>query len=110
MSAVGGKTICEYFMNKYYIYVIKSLINGRHYVGLTEDVSKRLKKHNERKVRSTKAYAPYKLLYVEEYNDRKDARKREIFLKTGQGRDSIKNILSEKDIKEECPSGLRRQS
>ena len=81
-------------MNKYYVYVIKSLVNGRHYAGFTEDVSKRLKKHNGKEVRATKAYAPYELLYVEECDNRINARKREIFLKSGQGRDFIKNVAS----------------
>ena len=70
-------------MEKYYVYVIKSLVNEKHYVGFTEDVSKRLKKHNGRKVRSTKSNAPYKLLYVEECDSRINARKREVFLKSG---------------------------
>lgn len=93
---------------KYYVYVLNSLLSGKHYIGCTEDVLNRLNRHNEGKVRSTKAFKPYELLYVEEYNNKTEARKREIFLKTGYGRNVIKNILSGKYIKDRCPSGLRR--
>ena len=80
-------------MGKYYVYVIKSLVNERHYVGFTKDISNRLRRHNKRKVKATKAYVPYEIVYVEECDDRTKARKRELFLKTGQGRDYIKNVI-----------------
>ena len=79
-------------MEKHYVYVIKSLVNKRHYVGFTKDISNRLRRHNERKVKATKAYVPYEIVYVEECDDRTKARKREVFLKSGQGRDFIKNV------------------
>ena len=78
----------------YYVYVIKSEKNGKNYIGYTEDLEIRLLSHNQGKVRSTKAYKPYKLLYKEEFSDKTTARKRELFLKSGRGRDFIKSILS----------------
>ena len=78
----------------YYVYILESLTNGKHYVGYTGDILERLAKHNHGKVRSTKAYKPYKLLYKEEFKDKTVARKRELFLKSGRGRDFIKSILN----------------
>ena len=78
----------------YYVYVLKSLVNDRQYVGYTQDIFERLKMHNQGKVRSTKAYKPYKLIYKEEFSDKTAARKRELFLKSGRGRDFIKSIFS----------------
>ena len=78
----------------YYIYVIKSEKNGKHYIGYTEDLAKRLISHNSGKVRSTKAHRPYKVIYKEEYINKTEARKREIFLKSGQGREELKNKFS----------------
>ena len=61
--------------------------------GYTENLEKRLLSHNLGKVRSTKAHKPYKLIYKEEYIDKTEARKREIFLKSGQGREQLKACL-----------------
>ncbi len=76
------------------VYVLKSLVNGRMYTGYTEDVEGRLDYHNSGKVRSTKAYKPYALVYTEEFADKTEARKREIFLKTGKGREYLKTKIS----------------
>ena len=48
-----------------FVYILQSLINGKHYYGSTKDVEKRIKLHNRGKVRSTKANRPYKLIYSE---------------------------------------------
>ena len=77
----------------YYVYVLKSEKNGRYYTGYAEDLEARLLAHNLGKVRSTKAYKPYKLIYKEEYDNKRIARKREIFFKSGQGRLQLQNKL-----------------
>jgi len=59
---------------------------------MTQDLSKRILEHNRGKMKSTKAYVPWKLVYSEEYLDRMDARKREKFLKSGKGRDYIESL------------------
>jgi len=78
----------------WYIYVIKSQTNGRLYTGYTENLDGRLNAHNWGKVRSTKAYKPYSLVYKEEFENKTDARKREIFLKSGKGREFIKTKVN----------------
>ncbi len=74
----------------YYIYIIESVSHKRLYVGFTDNLQIRLSKHNSGSVRSTKAYKPYKIIYTEHFEDKTSARKREIFLKSGQGRKWIK--------------------
>ena len=78
----------------YYVYILKSERNGKHYIGYTEDLETRILAHNLGKVRSTKAYKPYKLIYKEEYENKRMARKREIFFKSGQGRLQLQNKLT----------------
>ena len=77
-----------------FIYVLKSLKNGKRYVGskdlLPED---RLKKHNYGSNRFTKGNGPFKLIYQENYPNKTDARKRENFLKSGIGRKYLDQIL-----------------
>jgi len=65
----------------YYLYILESLILRRRYIGITEDLENRIKKHNYGEVRSTKAYVPWKLAYHEVYTQKTEARKRELELK-----------------------------
>ena len=76
----------------YYVYVLKSQHHWRFYVGLTQDVDRRLAEHNSGKTKSTKGYRPWTLFFIEEFNSRLDARKREIYLKSGSGKEWIKTL------------------
>ena len=77
----------------YYVYVIKSLIHiSKFYVAHTQDLSVRVKQHNSGKTKSTKAYAPWILVYSESFNSRNDAIEREKYLKSGSGRRFLKNL------------------
>ena len=63
----------------YFVYIIKSLKDGKNYVGQTNDIEKRLRQHNAGMVRSTKARRPFRLLYKELVETRNEAIKRENF-------------------------------
>ena len=73
----------------YYTYVLRSLKNGDFYVGSTADVYKRLVRHNSGKVRSTKGYAPWKLLQHEQFISRSEAVQHERFLKSHQQKEIL---------------------
>jgi putative endonuclease len=77
-----------------YVYVIRSLNDGRFYVGMTSDVENRLSEHNSGKTKSTKAFAPWALVFVETFPGRTEARKREKYLKGGSGKEYIKRYWS----------------
>ncbi|MBI2670147.1 MAG: GIY-YIG nuclease family protein [Candidatus Yanofskybacteria bacterium] len=78
----------------YCIYVLQSKKDKRFYTGFTVDIRKRLKEHNEGKYTSwTKGRGPFELIYCEMCKNKEDARKREIFLKTGMGKRYLKNRL-----------------
>lgn len=64
-----------------YLYLIKSLGKNWVYIGSTRNLKLRLKEHNSGKIRSTKFYKPFELLYYEAYNTYTLARKRELELK-----------------------------
>jgi putative endonuclease len=81
------------------VYLLESLGTSKWYVGYTPvDPLKRLVKHNRGDVKSTKAYKPWRLIYVETYLDRSDAVGRKKLLKSGSGRifwkRQLKNYLS----------------
>ncbi|MBU0540355.1 GIY-YIG nuclease family protein [Patescibacteria group bacterium] len=77
---------------KYYVYALQSQIDRRIYVGLTNSVERRIKEHNQGKVFSTKGFRPWKLIYAEEQETRPEARKREKYLKSGCGKEMLKNL------------------
>ncbi|MEO1032823.1 MAG: GIY-YIG nuclease family protein [Bacteroidota bacterium] len=73
-----------------FVYVLISEKDGRFYVGMTSDIEKRIKEHNSGRTRSTKGYRPWKLFFFEEFDNREEARKREKYLKSGFGKQWIK--------------------
>ena len=71
----------------YRVYVLKSSRNNKRYIGSTSKLaSDRLNEHNQGSNRWTRQNSPFKLIYTEEYETVTEARKRENFLKSGQGR------------------------
>ena len=75
----------------YYVYVLRSINFERNYVGFTKNLHKRLKQHNLGRTKSTKPFKPWKILFFEVFNSKEEALIREKFLKTGKGREYIKN-------------------
>jgi len=68
------------------LYVIQSINKKYRYVGITNNTDKRFQQHNNGYNKNTKSYKPFKLIRTEKFKNYKEARKREIFLKSGVGR------------------------
>ncbi|HEY3249540.1 MAG TPA: GIY-YIG nuclease family protein [Ignavibacteria bacterium] len=62
---------------KFFVYIIESLVDNTFYIGQTNNLKNRLKRHNKGMIKSTKAKRPYRLCYFEEYQTRGDAMNRE---------------------------------
>lgn len=77
----------------YYVYVLKSLRNGKLYKGLTNDLKRRLAEHNSGHSEFTSNNGPWKLLYYECFSNKKDAAEEEAFLKSGKGRERLSYVL-----------------
>ena len=58
-----------------------------------EDLKKRLNKHNSGTNLATKPHIPYKLIFYEAFLNKIDAKNREVYLKGGYGRRTIKILL-----------------
>jgi putative endonuclease len=84
----------------FYVYVLKSAIDGNFYIGHTADLRKRLAEHNRGKVDSTRKRMPFELVYYEASRNLSDAVRREKYLKTTYGhrylRNRLKHDLSER--------------
>ena len=78
------------FLTMYFVYAIQSLNWNYIYVGITNDVERRLKEHNNGYNKTTKPYLPFTLIYMEKLNSRSLAREREKFLKSGLGTEFLK--------------------
>ena len=70
----------------HYVYVLESKKDSKKYVGYTHDLRRRLLEHGTGQVRSTKPRLPFKLIYFEGCLIENDAKRRERYLKTTQGR------------------------
>ena len=78
------------------MYVIQSRkTNDWLYVGYSERYKERLKQHDRGEVQSTKYYRPFKLIFLEVYVNKKDAKRREKYLKTTKGRTTLRTMLKE---------------
>lgn len=77
----------------YSIYIIESQRDKRLYVGMSQNVKKRIKEHNTGYVFSTKGYRPWKLVYSELVGSRVGARIKEKYYKSGSGKEYIKNVI-----------------
>ncbi|MFA4817766.1 MAG: GIY-YIG nuclease family protein [Parcubacteria group bacterium] len=77
----------------FYIYILQSLKDEKFYVGYTNDLTNRKKKHDKGLVNSTKNRRPLQLVYYEACIDQQDATHREKYLKTAWGKRYIKSRL-----------------
>ena len=77
-------------------YILQSKKDGSFYVGITNRLVQRIKEHNAGRNRSTTRMRPWNLVYKEKHEDYKIARKREKYLKSGVGRNWMKETFGEK--------------
>ena len=75
------------------VYILKSLDYNRYYVGHTANLEKRLKEHNTGKVRSTKAYKYWKIVYSEIKQNKKEAYRREMQIKSFKHGEAFKKLI-----------------
>jgi len=70
----------------FYVYVLESLKDKKRYIGYTNNLRRRLEEHKKGVSLSTKPRNPFKLIYFEGCIKEEDAKRRERYLKTTQGR------------------------
>jgi putative endonuclease len=80
-------------LRMYFVYILYSKKLNKLYKGSCGDIRKRIKCHNDKKVKSTKNGVPWKLAHCQIFSNKKDAIAEERFLKTGKGRERIKYLL-----------------
>ena len=79
----------------FFVYVIESIKSGKLYHGFSENLEQRLEEHNRGSNFSTAAGRPWRYIYTEGCLHKKDATRREMYLKTTQGRRLLQRRLKE---------------
>ena len=77
----------------YTVYILQSDKDKRTYTGYTHDIQKRLQEHNSGSVDATKNRRLFKILYTEEIQSLSEAKKRELYWKSGAGRRKMKGFF-----------------
>ncbi len=68
------------------VYVLEGLRTGKRYVGIAGDLQSRLRDHRSRRTKGAQLLGDFQLIYSEVLETYAEARVREKFLKSGQGR------------------------
>lgn len=87
-----GVVAVEYM---YFTYVLFSGKDQKLYVGYSHDVFRRFAQHRTGQVEATKDRRPLELIYYEAYLNEAEAKRREKYLKGGNGRAALKIQLAE---------------
>ncbi|MEK7567403.1 MAG: GIY-YIG nuclease family protein [Patescibacteria group bacterium] len=77
----------------YAVYVLRSLKNDKRYIGYSgKTPEERLKEHNSGSNKFTRLNKPFVLIYSESFEEKRNAIKRERYLKSGKGREFLDNL------------------
>ena len=74
-------------------YILQSEKDGKYYIGSTDDLEKRMLRHNKGYSRYTKNRGSFKIVYKEDFKTRSEAKKREYYLKSLKSKPAIDKLV-----------------
>ena len=74
------------------VYALASIDHKYRYIGMTNNLSRRIKEHSKGYESTTKPYRPFKLVYTKSFTTRLLARNHEKWLKSGVGREFLDEL------------------
>jgi putative endonuclease len=77
----------------YVVYILQSQITSRYYIGHTQNLKERLKRHNNGLVKSTKVVYHGMFIHIEKFHTKQDAYKRELQMKSYKGGNAFKSLI-----------------
>ena len=80
------------------VYILQSQVNGAYYIGQTNDINDRLRRHNNGESQSTKQKRPWKVVYVEVVDSKSVAMKRESYLKRQKSRVYVEKLIKQRGV------------
>jgi putative endonuclease len=78
----------------HFVYILFSKTRDRYYIGSCADIDARLKRHNDGATISTKNGRSWEVKYSEQFDSKKEALKRENYLKRMKSRVLIENLIA----------------
>ena len=81
-------------MKLYRVYLIENAV-GRRYIGISENVDKRLTDHNAGLSKWTAKHVPWQLVWASRETSLSEARKLENLLKRQKGGDGLQRLLAD---------------
>ncbi|HMG14585.1 MAG TPA: GIY-YIG nuclease family protein [Saprospiraceae bacterium] len=82
----------------FFLYILESQKTGNLYIGQTNNLEDRFKRHQENRNKATKGRGPWILIYQQAFNSRAEAVQLELKLKSWKSNIKVKTwILSNKD-------------
>jgi putative endonuclease len=85
----------KYIKLMYTVYVLHSKKENKFYIGLTENINRRLQEHKTGHNHTTLRYKTLKFIYLESYINKQDATRRERYFKTTAGKRTLRLMLKE---------------
>ena len=78
----------------YTTYILKSNKTKRHYIGSTNNLSRRIEEHNRGQTRSTRQNGKWLLIYREVFDSNIEAKRREKQIKSYKGGNAFRSLLA----------------
>ncbi|MBU0707842.1 GIY-YIG nuclease family protein [Patescibacteria group bacterium] len=82
-------------MTWHFVYILRSIKDGKFYIGYTRNIERRVSQHNRGENISTSKRRPFELIYFEAHRSKFDTLRRERYFKTNKGKTTLKYILRE---------------
>ena len=87
-------------MEKFYFYIIYSPTFDKYYIGHTNNLEDRLKKHNSNHKGFTGKANDWEIVYVETFESKNEAYNRERQVKAWKNRERIKSLIDKNPFDE----------
>lgn len=75
-------------------YVLKNDVSGKHYIGSTNDIIRRIGEHNRGQTKSTNKKGTWEIIYAEKYDNADGAKRRERQIKSYKGGNGFKRLIA----------------
>jgi predicted GIY-YIG superfamily endonuclease len=79
----------------FYVYVLRNL-EGTQYIGSTDDLDKRVQRHQNGGVRWTSSLGPWEFAYYETFPTLSEAMRRERVLKNGKANQKLRDFINKR--------------
>ena len=78
----------------FFTYILKSQKSNRFYIGHTENIERRLLRHNKGQVTATRNKGPWNLVYFEIFETKPEANRHEFEIKSMKSRFYIEKLIT----------------